>query len=430
MGGTKKRGVWTNADHMERDGKRNKKKVKQFERSQRLTHGTEEKFNTKKIQLHITKTERQVTALRDRLRSWDDVTEEKRRKDMEEAERKKRDAADPTIKKPRRRRLGPETWKLRGAARPAWEVYDFDVRYECPHIKAHEDAKGRAGRSRNLLLLYKGKFGNSDSPEVCRDYLIFLMRLALLYKQAKKFKSARTTFLECLELDSEQRPITCARSHLMRIYLNANRPHSARRLWGKLSPKDANVWIRYSHALVEYTAWKDDKEGSSQAVACEALSNAIRANIYCAYYLAFGNNFFDDVMEYVEEIVDATEEEPLEESIEYCNSEQRQSWEENDGAVEWVQAVILDTLQDKNNDTDMDQSTSSTLPLSKEDLDWRGALQQLEKAAKADFERQEEGHINPNNNSDDQEPLEEVDALMFSGMFRTAMEMVEEKFGL
>jgi len=419
--------TWTAADHEERNFVNSKKKADQwkFQRSQRLTHNTLEKKEYQKLQLHITKTKRSLDALRQRLSAWDDVTERKRAKEEEEARRKKEQEEEQPQK--RRCRPGPETWKLRGAARPAWEVYDFDTRYIDPHLKAHEEAEERAQRSRNLLIVAKGKFGSTtDVPQpVCRDFLGQLMHLGLLYEQANKIKSARTTFLECLELDSATEPITCARSHLMRIYLKAKRPESARPLWERF-PTDDNVWIRYTQVLVEYqitqtgkTATDDDDETSSlnhnDDNAKEALVQAIRSNIYCAYYLAFGRDVFDDVMEYVEEIEDATEDEPLELAIEYCNSEQRKAWEETSGAIEWIRSILLRENKEES--------------VSLEDLDWKGPLQRMEGAARAaQKEEEEEDDEEGERVNTCEDDLEEVDVLMFAGMFRTAMEMVEEQY--
>jgi hypothetical protein len=53
----------------------------------------------------------------------------------------------------------------------------------------------------------------------------------------------------------------------------------------------------------------------------------------------FGGNF-DEAIEYAEEIEDATDEEPLEEAIEYCNSEQRQAWENEPGLQLWIQELL------------------------------------------------------------------------------------------
>ena len=263
----------------------------------------------------------------------------------------------------KRGRLGPETWKLRGAARPAWEVYDFDTRYVDPYIQEHEEAKDKAKRSRNLFVIYKGQFGHvglststststtstSTLPPqpACKNFLSKLVQLGHLCVEAKKFKSAREAFLECIKLEGNdeleydhehhhkniQIITTNAESQLMRMYMEANRPDSARRLWERF-PKDTSVWIRYSASLVEYVSWNLLHEhDSTQTTAEQLLACAIQSNPYCAYYIAF-HDTFDNVMEFTNDIEDG--ETLLEEAIEYCSSEQMGSWIGTDGAIQWI----------------------------------------------------------------------------------------------
>ena len=63
--------------------------------------------------------------------------------------------------------------------------------------------------------------------------------------------------------------------------------------------------------------------------------------------------------------------------------------------------------------------------LSADELDWKELLQGMEEAAQvAQAKEEEEGR---DTNEDD---LEEVDVLMYSGIFRTAMEMAQEQYKL
>ena len=136
------------------------------------------------------------------------------------------------------------------------EVYDFDVRYVDPHMKEHEEAAKRAKRQVNVLKVYRGKLGNEEAPQpVCRAFLSQLMQLGMLQLEARKFKGAREAFKECMDLDGDgNNAITTARQRLMRLFLEANKPASARRLWEKF-PEDRSTWIRYSAALVESGAY-------------------------------------------------------------------------------------------------------------------------------------------------------------------------------
>ena len=417
--GGKKRGqseVWTAADHQERTAAKQMKgkgsSKSKMERAKLLDHGTSDRKEAQKLNLHIIKTKRAVDTMRDRLKQWDAVNEEKRQKEADTKRRKQEEeeaAKEAGIVK-KRQRLGPESWKLRGAARPAWEVYDFDTRYVDPHLKAHEEAKASIQRSQNMLVLHKNKFGGPETPPVCREYLGLLMQLGLLYRQANKIKAARSTLLEIMDLDSIEKPLTLARCHLMRLYLEADRPDSVQRLLERLPENEKSVWIQYSRVLIEYRNRKEDDTSDLDA----AVALAVRANVYCAFYLAFGDSF-DSAIEYAEEIEDATDEEPLEEAIEYCNSEQRQAWEDADGLQKWLRTSILAVLKEK----------KEKFGLTPADLDWETPLKRMETAARAARAEEDDG---TEDDVDDTE--EEVDVLMFAGMFRTAMEMVEDKHGL
>ena len=403
--------AWTVLDHAIRAAKLNKSKADgelsyNERRRAALSRDSREQQETQKLRLHIVKTERDIEKLRERLRSWDDVEVEEERKRNEEA--KEQDEPPPAKKS---KTKGPETWKLRGAARPAHEIYDFDTRYVDPHAKAHEEACKKAKRSRNILALYKGRMGeesdNGPPQPSSRNFLALLMQLGHLRLQAKKFKAARTAFIECMDLDGTEQPITSARCQLMRLYLEANRPESARRLWEKL-PNDTSVWIRYSAALVEYVSWNVLKEDGSTRESAEALlAKAIQANVFCAYYLAFSDTF-DAVMEYTEDIEDA-DETTLEESIEYCCSEQRAAWVETDGSIEWLRQVILRALHG---------GRVAGGGLTKSDLEWEERLEQL--VDEREYEKNNQGSV------DDDSEEDGHDIRMFSGMFRTGMEMLQE----
>ncbi len=411
-----------------------KKKVKGYHRSMALSHDTHEKREEGKLKLHMTKVKRDIAKLRSRLKAWDDMQEyADAKRAHEEAEKKRKreeEEATPGYVKKRRGRLGPETWKLRGAARPAWEVYDFDTRYVDPYIKAHQEALAKAKRSINAFHVYKGRFGKIDTRknesnntpsalliETSREFLAKNMQLALLSMEAKKFKTARETFLEIIELEGSQTldPLTNARCRLMRMYLEANRPDSARRLWEKLPSNYSSVWIRYSAVLLEFVSWKIlEEEGSSEESAKELLTQAIRSNVFCAYYMAF-NETFHQVMEYTDEVEDA-EDGTLEQAIEYCNSEQMGSWLGTEGAVEWVRTIIIKTLNSKEEDPEGG--------LMRSDLEWETKLETLE----SDFEKKQSSDrdIEENGGRGDNGEEDEVDLQMFAGMVRTSMEMLAD----
>mmetsp|Transcript_8815 Transcript_8815/g.18921 ORF Transcript_8815/g.18921 Transcript_8815/m.18921 type:complete len:561 (+) Transcript_8815:135-1817(+) len=453
-----------------------------------LSHDTADKIDAGKLRLHITKTKRVVETERERLRTWDDVEEKKR---AAEEERKRREAETAALaeengeKNKKRRRPGPETWKLRGAARPAWEVYDFDTRYVDPHAKQHEEARAKASRSRNLLSLYRGRFGevgdgsNEDDVDYppqphCRNFLALLMQLGHLSVEAKKFKSARECFLEVMELEGTEESsavVTTARSRLMRMYLEANRPDSARRLWERLS-HDGSAWIRYSAALIEYVSWRVlEEEGSSRKTAEDLACMAIAASPFCAYNIAF-HGTFERVMEYGDELEDE-DSGSLQEAIEYCHSEQMGSWLGTDGAVKWIRSVVLRLLNGGRSTVDSEYAEDARTRLQS----WESDLARIEEefeAAEKEKEREEvaavavalqegddsstnhygpsrtgggggdgpgynwkkdkrrspdgggDGNIEEYTYHDEQSSPEEPDLLMYSGMFRTAMDMLSD----
>jgi hypothetical protein len=419
--------------------KAKRQKVSGYHRSMILSHDSLEKREEKKVLLHITKAKRHIEKLRARLEAWDEVQEIANIKAIEEEERERRRKEEetnaPGPKKRAFRGFRPETWKLRGAARPAYEVYDFDTRYVCPHMKAREEEIAKAKRSVNAFFICKGKFGQAYNDEnrpkgctelldkTCREFLSISMQYALLNLEAKKFKSAREALLEIIELEGylTLTPITNARCRLMRMYLNANRPDSARRLWEKLPSNYTSVWIRYSSALLEFVSWKLlEEEGSTQETAEELLAHAIRANMFCAYYIGF-HETFEQVMEYTDDVEDA-EDGTLEQAIEYCNSEQMGSWVGTEGAIEWVQSVIVRVL-----------NSEIVSGLSSSDLAWEDKLNEMEKLL--EHQTNERDAVEPDdetlfkNESDDdcvEDDDETVDLGMFVGMYRTSMEMLQD----
>jgi tetratricopeptide (TPR) repeat protein len=422
---------WSSDHHALRKAKQQRKvddEDKQLQRERRsalLTRDSKEKHEEGKLRLHITRTQRQLEKLKQRLETWDDVEEARLvQQAQEEEERKQKEAAEGPKKK--RGRLGPETWKLKGAARPAWQVYDFDTRYVDPHQKAHDEAARKVARSRNILATCQGRFGRDDDPNVpqphCREYLSLLMQLGLLSMQSNQLKTARKAFLECIDLDGIDQPVTPARCHLMRLYLEANRPESARRLWERLSPTDPSVWIRYSAALIEYVSWKIlEEEGSTQQTAEALLASAIKSNIFCAYYLAFFD-LFRGVMEHTDEIEDADESSPLEEAIEYCNSEQLGAWKGTEGAMEWIQQVMKNVLNGGSIRKNDDELTAM-------DLDWRGPLAKVQEIHSQNADDKKDVHAaDKDDDGEDREDEEEsaADVAMFATMFETAMEMLED----
>lgn len=416
---------WTAADHAMREEKNtarsaratgvSSKAKRQAHRTAVLTHDTLEKRTAMKVRLHLTKIQREIAQMKEALMVWDpsDEAEEKAAlaKNREEEERPKKKG-----------RKGPETWKLRGAARPAWEVYDFDTRYVDPNMEAHKKAQEKAKRSRNLLAVLKGRFACPDAPPVCRDYLGLLMQWGHLSVEAKQYKTARSAWLECMELEGNEHIVTTAREDLMRLYLQLKRYEAALRLGRELGSEES-VWIRYPAAWVAVEIGKDQREQEA------LLVSAVRANPFCAYFLAFYDTF-SGVMEYTEDIED-TEDQPqssFEEALEYCKPSTAKSWQQN-GATTFLRSLLRDAAQGSG-------------PLSTADVDWENRLSKIEQEYDSRIAADVDGITEKGRENEDSKDVDlvgesgaaesgdeqhdHVDLKMFSSMFRTAMEMLEE----
>ena len=366
--------MWTQADQDERRAKK-----RRTDAPNPMAHDTIDQRERKRLQMHIAQAQRKVDRLRERLQNWDPLVEEQLQ------QQQSIDADGAAVTRPKQsKKATPSTPQLKGAARPAWQVYDFDTRYVDPHVQAHEQAKQKAQRTVNLLAT-KAKLA---SNEIARDFLGALMQSGHLYQEAKLYKSARKAFLECMDLDVDS--ITTARESLMRLYVQLDRTDSALRLGAQLS-QDDSVWIRYSSALV---AFRGDKDGWENLFAA-----AIKAHPLCAFYLS-NKETFDEVMEYTDELLgsEAGPQSSLEDAIDYATS---------DHADLWVSTGARDALKRHLHDVQQGKHSSLTA----DDVDWRSRLDAIAEALT---------HVEAT--SDAEAP---VDVNMYIGMFRTAMEMVE-----
>jgi hypothetical protein len=407
---------WTASDHDAQVDKKERKNQKTQisnavtsgpNRTAHLTHNTLEKRDARKLQLHIAKVQRELNELKERLSNWDPVREAQRRKERLQKELKEQEA-EQGLKK-RKGRLGPESWKLRGAARPAWEVYDFDTRYVDPHAKEHEQAAATAARSQNLLRARAsdGPYPlHSVAPDEAREYLMLLMQLGYLSQEAKQYKTARAAFLECIDLEGDDDGVarasspptnlTTAREACMRMYLELERYDAAFRLGERFS-KDTSSMIRFSMAVLAIRLQKEE------AIVRNLMLQAIRCNIFATLYLCHCDTFMD-AMEFTEELQESDDEpqSTLEEALEYCSSTHAALWQQTDGAIQWLQRSV----QDDN--------------LTPGDRDWKDRLSQIESQFRT---RNAEKH---NDECGNDSQLQGIDVLMYSGMFRTAMDMVQD----
>jgi len=425
--------------HDERQQERERDLLRRQEEKDRrtaaLTHETREKRDAMKLKLHLKKAQRDVERVRERLSAWDPVEESRLQQQLQQqkAEEEDEEGDDASKKKKKKGRKGPESWKLKGAARPAWQVYDFDTRYVDPHIEAHKEASKKAKRSVNILAAYKGKLDSvpAMATPLVREYLGLLMQLGHLSEESKHYKAARSSWLECVELEGEHvaEPMTTARECLMRMYIKVKRYEAVARFGERVTDDDTSAWIRYSYALACFVLKKDATE--------VAMLAAIKANPFCAYYIAYYDTF-ESVMEYVEELVEALDDgsggdddddvpqSSFIEAIEYCAKE-AERWTSS-GAAESVRDIIRQATRGR-----YDQ-------LSPAHLEWENRLAAIEAQYKntctsgvADDEPSssdvEEDAEETGSVEDETEPPAlplTIDVSMYAGMFRTAMEMLED----
>lgn len=418
-----------------------------------LAHDTQHQIDTKKLGLHLSHLHREILKLRHTLTHWDEEEQQlqlqKQRQQQEQQEqaesRPRQTLAEKAARK--RQKMDPSNWKLRGAARPAWEVYDFDTRYVCPFTLEHERQRERTKRMVNLVVLHRGQFGREGLPTVCRTFLSLLMQYGTLCVEAQRFRSAREAFLECIELEgttdttTSNTSITNARCRLIRMYIDQQRLDSARTLLDTtITVHDCSAWITYGASIVRYITWKAEENQVTKQVSNEILSqqtvrHAFESNIFLAYYLAFYDTF-TTTMEYTQEMIEDAEAGTLEEAIEYCSSEQMNLWIKTEGAMEWVRTRLL-----------YERTTSSKL------LHWDKVLQQVELSTnssnatstttttmnymtESDGVNEASEELAITNNDDDThfpsisehsiDQGEEVDLKMYCNMFRTAMEIIED----
>ena len=347
------------------------------------------------------------------------------------------------------------------------------------HARALEEANEKARRSKNILALCRGRFAldESDDDDVeegnvdddkqqqqqqkqqsfpppqphCRQYLSLLTQMGSLQLERKNYSAARKSLLEAIDLEGHHWPdsITNARYQLMNMYLSTNRPASARKLWNLLE-NDDSAWVRYSAALIEYVSWNIlNEKGSSANSAERLLTRAIRGNVYVAYLLGWPG-MFERAMEYTNEVVERgmdSRNGTILEAIEYgccCYSSEEGGEEEEEergmamwlgteGSLDWVRGVVLRVLNEDEiaaNDGEGRLTKADLLSwenkLSKEEEEFERG--RTEKEQRLQSSRDEIGNDGDSNNEEEEEEKEEEepDVVMYAGMFRTAMDWLQD----
>ena len=363
--------------------------------------------------LRLTK---KIKALEAALKDWDE--EEEAEKADKEAEKKAKNSNDAKAlqalmadraakglkpKPPKNRRSDPSTWKLRGGARPASEVYDFDVRYVDPNLLRLEKERKSAARRVNVLYLAVrhnddvrkeieeggGKGAAAILPSVVehirvaqkltvgaerletylhmcvsRAWAMHLLNQSRPPGYAASFRPTKSgggsqkkkkvvedpvspSYQLLLKLGKEydaRSDVSHWRSSALRILLALDRNDVASTLLKgtpAASPSGASdVWELYSRVLVEYVSAVLLGEGR-YGLLRDATRKALEGNVYAAMLLGYPS-VFDGAVEYADDLKDVRREEgPLLQAVEFAASEQgKEVWRGTEGATEYIKEEL------------------------------------------------------------------------------------------
>jgi hypothetical protein len=413
-----------------------------------LTHGTNEKRQELRLRMHLERAKRSLAQVRNRLEKWDAVVEAERmeKEAVDKQPPEQPDETTPPTKKMKkfggRPSNDPSTWQLKGAARPAAQVYDFDVRYVDQYVNDHVQAHESARRQVNRLADH-----STTSLSTCpvgRTFLSLLMQVGHLSAESHLFRPAKEAWYECMQHDDGN--ITTAQECLLQLYITRRQFQDAYELGVHRRKSDdtnnetdhdattSSAVVCYTTALAAFAlhhgvgtavvsndetttkgnSKRQKNKNKSSAVTTttrpvtnldeqqvqDYMTQAIRNNVFLAYYLVH-YEIFHDVMECQDELEQADDDNDdtvvpppqslLEEAIEYGHSDQVAVWHEV-GAHHLLARILQSNPAGGIND-------------------WQGPLDRLLVA-----HQQQQQHQSSSTSK--------VDLVMFAGMFRTAMEMV------
>lgn len=267
---------------------------------------------------------------KERLRRKLKVTQLQRLLKKEESTlRRYRNPNDGPAKKKRKKkkgRLGYETWKLRGAARPADTLIDTFEDYNDPHAGTVD-----------MFTLHMGSFSSHPQTKV---YLDLLTQLAVACGEAGFTRKEAETYERVLQIDAEDKD-NCRHLYVMSL-LDRGEAGKARALIERFSATDTGTVMTYSMVLVEVVSWMALEEaGASEALATSAIERAYLANPYALVCLSYAS-IFEDVVEYADEINPAKcVPGSVQEAIWYCcRQEVKSPWSELEGGEEWLRSIL------------------------------------------------------------------------------------------
>ncbi|CAI5741897.1 unnamed protein product [Hyaloperonospora brassicae] len=224
----------------------------------------------------------------------------------------------------------PSQWRLKGAARPAallakiaaGELDELGNEYPKPveTFDLYEE------------VLQEGRLAEHEDT---KDYVGLLKQLAAACCDAGMCNRGIQNYELCMSLDKTDS--FRSREGLACALVDEGRGLEARALIEQQQDLDSAV-LAYCQVIIEYVSWEVlEEEGSSEEVVQAAFRKAFRLNPFIAVVIAYHETFFQ-VMEYVEDIKDATRG-SIEEAFVYV-SQHIGVWIDTVGAYEWIEKEL------------------------------------------------------------------------------------------
>lgn len=228
-------------------------------------------------------------------------------KDLKTQSEKKKCDDEHNAKSQKERRalakqLDNTKWQLKGAARPAEEVYDFDKRFKDVHAEALEESKASYSRQINLLT------SGTRATKLEKDYFEAMeLYVEELFVQ-NHYKTLSKLFDKGLSSDSK-----------IRTLIELGDIPKARELCNEVSEVE-----RFSLVLFEFVSLQLEEEGASEDVLLKCLEKCLEKDEEEVWRLGFGGGEFDG---------------RLEKNRGYAEVN-RAVWDETEGAIDWLRAEL------------------------------------------------------------------------------------------
>ena len=226
----------------------------------------------------------------------------------------------PEVMAKKRRKVDP-AFDLKGAARPAREVY-------CP---------GADDEYEPVDLLHSLTPGKLWEHEEGRTLLRATLNLGVaLHNVGNRTKEAIRTFQSMQEMDPEDHLL--ARHRLLGCHLDLAEADKARSLLDA-HPADKSCYFAYTRALLEYLSLQLKEAGSSEKLRDDELLKAYTSNPYALFALA-NHEIFSRVVSHASLIAEA-DEGSVEDALRFF-SVNLDLWLEIDGVILWMKEFIIE----------------------------------------------------------------------------------------